>query len=1485
MSIHNSTDVAIIGMSGIFPGAGDVQTFWENIGNRVDAIQVVPENRMDDTFFDTDPAAFDTDLSAGLPSASVLADRFYCRRGGFIDEFAEFDPVPFGILPVAVEGTEPDHLLTLRLAHLALTDADVFKKELNLEKTGIIIGKGNYAGPGATRVIEIIRTGEQIVQLLKNLWPDLKGDEIDKIKKEFQGKKGRFGSDTAMGLIPNLAASLVANRLNLGGTAYTLDAACASSLVAVDHAVQELSMGRSDMVIAGGVHVCQNAPFWSIFTQLGALSRKQQIRPFDEQADGLLIGEGCGFVILKRLDDAIRDEHRIYAVIKGVGVASDGSGNSLMSPSIKGQSKAISQAWQNARLDPQQIGYLEAHGTGTPLGDKTESETLIHLFGNGNKQPRAGIGSVKSMIGHAMPAAGIAGLIKTALALHHGKLPPTLHCEEPLAILQKTRFDPVQKIVDWDQTGLPRLAGVNAFGFGGINAHVVLAGWNGSAASNGSASSNGSTASNRSAVSGRPEEARGAVDPAGVKTEKVENNGVRLLARTNGEALIRALEENDRQTGWGDYRIVIFDPTPERIKKGVNIIRRNSPWRNRQDIWFSNDPLLSKGGKLAFLFPGLDALSGGEVQTIARHFNLETEASVVRADPGVFHASLKLLERSSILDTALKQLGVRPDLNAGHSLGEWLAGRSSGLITEASVFALLSTLGPELFESKDARFLVAGCGYPRLKDYLENTPDIYLTNDNCPQQVIVCGTQEAVERLSGWLRKEQVFHQTLPFQSGFHSPFVKDKLDLLLEGMKGMDFRKTTIPLWSATTLELYPEDYEAIRNLSMEHLLKPVRFRELIEKLYGEGVRVFIQVGSGGLPGFVEDTLKNKDHSVLPASIPSRSGLAQLQRVLAALFVEGRETGLSFLGLDGISHSNKKMPSIKLQLGSPIIKDFPAIAGLRNSAVLLTGEEAGTQMARVGASPLSVAFVSNMEEIAAMNAEVFRLFDKSGESFVKALDISLDNSPYLIDHSLVKQRPGWQLADDMDPVIPMTMVLELFAETARVQAPGKAVKKIRNVKVFQWMLVATPFREKMTGQWKDECCLLLDVDKYACAEIELSARALPSETINEGKPSALRAPDHLPSTDIGISLPMHILPEQIYERHLFHGPAYQGIRQVKTIGEKGITGIIAGCRGKGSLLDNAGQLFGLWLQLTLTKDRIAFPVKIQEVEFYGDMQDQSGEFECTCRLTSLNEEFATADFVVKKHDLLWCVIRGWQNRRLEFDDRLWKVSMAPLGNFLAEEPVSGLFLFHHAYSRVVSWDFILKRYFSQGEKRVYHKLHPNKKREWLISRVAVKDAVRSLLIRSGREPVYPIEFEIRSEETGRPFVDGQMTKGIQLSIAHKKNIAVAIARYGKSVGIDIEEIRDQGSGFNEMAFSPFELKLIESNLLPRVNPDEGNAFSEWIARCWVAKEAYGKYLGKGLQGNPLAYKIDAIDGEDLRIKDIVIRTVKHKNFIIGWTI
>lgn len=1409
------TDVAVIGLSCVFPGAQDASTFWQNIVNKVDSTQFAPADRIDPVHFS---------------DATSSVDRFYCQRGGFIPDY-EFDPTAFGILPLAVEGTEPDHLLTLDLVQKALDDAGVLQKQASLEKTGIVIGKGNYTGPGATRAIEIVRTGEQISSLLQELLPHVSSSDIEKVKHAFQERKGRFAADTAMGLIPNLVASLVANRFNLGGAAFTVDAACASALIAVDHAVQELQRGRSDMMIAGGVHTGQNAAFWSIFAQLGAMSRQQQIKPFSMDADGLLIGEGCGFVVLKRMEDAVRDQDKIYAVIKGVGVSSDGNGTSVMSPSVKGQLKALQQAWMNADLDEKQIGYLEAHGTGTPLGDKTELQTLAQFFGKDESAPVAGIGSVKSNIGHAMPAAGIAGLIKTCLALYHDTLPPTLYCENPVADMQNTRFAPVQEPKIWSKTGLPKVAAVNAFGFGGINAHVVLEGY-----------------------------------------DMPKKDRVLLLSRPTHEELLSALQNNETTIGEGHYRIALFDPTPQRIEKAIKIVSKDITWRNKQDIWYTSTPLLQDGGKVAFVFPGLDGLAKGEIESVSRYFGL-TEP-IENEGEGLLNDALHIFNNCSILDHSLKKLGIIPDMNAGHSLGEWLAGYSSELAEANSVKALIDVLNPETFELKDSKFIAIGAGMSTVIPLISGISNIYVSNDNCPNQVILCGSNAALDEVVPLLKSKQIFHQILPFQSGFHSPFIADKLDVILAGMEKAKFQRTKIPLWSATTLEPYPSDQDAIRKLSAEHLVQPVRFRELTDKLYEEGARFFIQVGTGGLIGFIDDTLKGKAFSTIASSVPTRSALAQLQRVVAALFVEGKTVALDFLEVQ--NHSKKTSgKGIKLQLGSPIIRDFKEIKNLAQSFETVKQNSISATVVKTG-HPLVQAFQDNIADMIRMQEEVLTLFQNRPETttpnpvlskpkvpantnFSKLLYVDLNSHPYLIDHSLLRQPSGWAHVADMEPVIPMTMIFEQLAEIAEAEIPGTQVHKIMNVSVFQWMNVAKPFEKTVKGEWRSSGHAYLEIENFANAEVLLKSYPVPVPAFN---------------LSIGDLLPIEKTPEEIYDRHMFHGEKYQGITEISAVGTKGIVGKIKGNGGKGSLLDNAGQLFGLWLQLTLTKDRIAFPVKIRDIEFFGDMHDQEGLFECTCMLTELNDEFAIADMVLKRDGKIWCAITGWQNRRLEIDAALWNVSMSPLHNRLSEEIAPEVFFFHQAYTRVASWDFILKRYFNQTEKQYHQQLLPNKKKNWMVSRVAVKDAVRNLLRQQKDHACFPITFEISSDEAGKPYLIGDLTEDIHVSLAHKGKEAVGIARYGSPVGIDMETIEERSSGFYGLVFTENELALLK---------DRDQA--EWTTRFWVAKEAYGKFLGTGLKGNPKAFEVEHIKEDHLWISNIEIKTIKHKNYIIGWTL
>ena len=330
-------DVAIVGMACLFPGAADLAQYASNLSAGVDAITDVPAGRWDPVFFDP---------------LSHASDRFYCKRGGFVDADAWFDAIAHGVMPVAAAAAEPDQLLALEIAHRALVDADLAGRDFDRSRAGVILGRGSYPGAGRTRLDQHVRGAEQLVRALRRLAPQLDEKALAEVKRDFQAQLSAAGPDAAIGLVPNLAASRIAHRLDLRGPAWTVDAACASALIAVEQATWALRAKRLDLVLCGGVHFCQDEAFWSVFSQLGALSRAQSIRPFSAAADGLLIGEGAGIVALVRREDAEKMGLRIYALIRGVGSSSDGRGASLMSPAVEGQIAALGHAWRDAQLDP-----------------------------------------------------------------------------------------------------------------------------------------------------------------------------------------------------------------------------------------------------------------------------------------------------------------------------------------------------------------------------------------------------------------------------------------------------------------------------------------------------------------------------------------------------------------------------------------------------------------------------------------------------------------------------------------------------------------------------------------------------------------------------------------------------------------------------------------------------------------------------------------------------------------------------------------------------------------------------------------------------------------------------------------------------------------------------------------------------------------------------------------------------------------------------
>ncbi len=411
--------VAIIGMGYVFPGAMDFTQYWQNIVEGKDSIkEVEPDFWKQEEFYDPDPS---------------VPDMGYSKVGGQSGPI-EFDTKEFGISPNVMEHTAVEQLFGLVVARQALMDAGYYGKNarpFNREKTGIIMSAGT-----ASHVFSLhCRTQRYNIRkiLVNNGVPEAAADLI---VEKFLQTQHEWSEDDNPGYIPNVVAGRIANRFDLGGTSCSVDAACGASLGAVKFAVDELVSGNMDVMLCGGANLDNSPVTYMSFTKTPACSKTGKIKPFDASADGMVIGDGVGIMVLKRLSDAERDGDKIYAVICGSGSSSDGRAKSIYAPSQVGQVRALNRAYENSGVDMDTIGLIEAHGTGTAAGDACEVGSVIAAFPKSDKRKTV-IGSVKSQVGHMRLAAGIAGCMKAALALHHKVLPNSINMENPILLCLK----------------------------------------------------------------------------------------------------------------------------------------------------------------------------------------------------------------------------------------------------------------------------------------------------------------------------------------------------------------------------------------------------------------------------------------------------------------------------------------------------------------------------------------------------------------------------------------------------------------------------------------------------------------------------------------------------------------------------------------------------------------------------------------------------------------------------------------------------------------------------------------------------------------------------------------------------------------------------------------------------------------------------------------------------------------------------------------
>jgi len=861
-------DVAIVGMGCLLPKAPDVRAFWANILNKVDAIGDIPKERFNiDLYYDPDRKA---------------KDKIHSRWGGFLDPVA-FDPMRYGIPPTALPSIDPLQLLALVTVDQALRDAGYHDRDFPRQTTSVILGLSG--GLGDVGLQYAVRS------MLQQF--------ISKPPAELLQELPEWTEDSFAGLLLNVAAGRVANRFDLGGVNFSVDAACASSLAAVYLAARELADHTSDMAIVGGVDTAQSPFGYLCFAKAQALSARGRCRTFDESADGIAISEGISMMVLKRLEDAERDGDRIYAVIKGVAGSSDGKGRSMTAPRLEGQILALQRAYARAGIRPSTVGLIEAHGTGTALGDASELSAVADVFlADGATPQSCAIGSVKSMVGHTKSAAGVTGLMKVALALYHKTLPATLHVEKPNPKLLEpgTPIFVNTETLPWiPPAATPRRGGVSAFGFGGTNFHAVL------------------------------EEFQGDLrDPADVaQTEKwpaelyVWNDPTPAdLAAASGAAT--------RVSPSAQTRLAIVASSPEdlraKLAKAKTALESKQPLNDPQGIYLAFGP---PRGKVAFLFPGQGSQKTHMLRELALHFP-EFRASLEQAEqslagrfpkklsayiypPPTFSPEQEKQQNLEITDTvvaqpalgvveiglchALERLGVRPDMTAGHSYGEYAALAAAGVISDSALFDLSESRGRAIKDTthdEAGTMAAVSADADAIAKALDGMEGITLANHNSPRQTVISGSNAAVAAAIEKLAAAGLAAKPIPVACAFHSPLMEPARERFAAVLARQTFAKPHAAVFSNTLGAQYPEDPQEIAALLASHLVRPVKFVDEIRAMYEQGARVFVEVGPKGvLTGLARQILDGKDARFIQID-SDRTPMVQLLNGLAQLAAEG---------------------------------------------------------------------------------------------------------------------------------------------------------------------------------------------------------------------------------------------------------------------------------------------------------------------------------------------------------------------------------------------------------------------------------------------------------------------------------------------------------------------------------------------------------------------------------------------------------------------
>lgn len=883
------SDIAIVGIGTLMPKADGPEKFWHNILHQVCAIGPVPPERWDPALY------YDADRNK--------RDKIYSQWGGFIDE-VPFDPMRYGIPPRSMKSIDPMQLLTLEVAQRTLSDAGYGEGGFDRENTSIILGAGG--GLGDLGLQYGVRA--ELPRFVENPDPRV----WDRLPE--------WTEESFAGTLLNVAAGRVANRMDFGGLNFTVDAACASSLAAISIAVNELETGRSNMVLAGGIDTVQSPFGFLCFSKTQALSPSGKPRTFDQTADGIAISEGLAVVALKRLADAERDGDRIYAVIKSVAGSSDGKALGLTAPRPDGQIRAIDRAYGKAGFSPATLELFEAHGTGTPVGDKAEAETITRALRAEHAAPHSvALGSVKTLVGHTKASAGVAGLIKMALSLYHRVQPAHAGVENPIDTLAAP--DAPAYLLKQPRPWVahpehPRRAGVSAFGFGGTNFHAVLEEYAGQ-----QASTAGQDRWPHELLVFR------AADTTQLQQQIAQLQPV-LAAPGNlrfaelAKALARAAE------GRGDAPLRLALVADDFASLANELAKISAHLTQGQALPPSvklNLHTPAEAPTVAFLFPG----QGAQYVNMGREAALfidEIRIALEQADrqlagqlprrlsqyilpPAAFTAEIEAAQQAALTDTRVAQpaigaislgylalanrLGLNASASAGHSYGEYVALAAAGVISGHDCLKLSAVRGAAMATASASAVpgtMAAIQGAREAIDAVIGDFDgVRIANHNAPKQSVISGPRAVVEAAVKALDAAGLRSTLLPVSGAFHTELVADAKPPLSAAIAETLFHSAQIPVFSNRNGAPYPTAPADMKAQLDGHLLSSVEFVTEIEAMAASGCRVFVELGPKSVCANMARAILADQPDITALSLDGQGGgLKGLLSSLAELWTRG---------------------------------------------------------------------------------------------------------------------------------------------------------------------------------------------------------------------------------------------------------------------------------------------------------------------------------------------------------------------------------------------------------------------------------------------------------------------------------------------------------------------------------------------------------------------------------------------------------------------